>query len=1368
MTGPRKKGLSPLDHGSALRDVALTSLAPTGTGCRGPYTLVGGSILSRWACLEKEGLSKLATRGSVPDEHSALLLAMATAGGAPPCWTAAIRSDLCATLACCSELGDRLRTPEGAGAFAILSPLTPPGGWRGWSDPQLAPLAAVLLCIEAVTPVSLEFLGDMAQRVPPSCCIYVALCVAIYDEAACSSQEILLSAGADDVFVVGPGDPIDTPRLLGAMLRRDALQRVATATEQRVRGEERARNAEQTRHALAAGKKALMWKFASEAFPSIPRLDASLHESARRVGETTLDLHLGGGSSGQVYLGQAPGGGHEVVKVCRKSHALQTVHQIVSLERELLLLRHLPPHPNVIRGLRVLHGKEALYIFMPYCGSLNLQRHLCLSDAPLSPPAALALARQALDGVAHLHANLVAHRDLKGENYVLGSPGPSGPPLMLIDFGLAAVLVGDHHRLTEVGGTHPYTPPEVFSQGEGGYLPLPGDVWALGCLFLELARGAHCLERFLGWAQSPPPLDEIAAALPRLEELAAAGVAEEEVGDPNDATRLLLARAAAHAVRVDVPARWAAPRLRSLLGCEGPGPPPRAEALPGGLQGRALGDLNRFTRTIIGRSRGPHSPRQVRREALRTAGNRMGDDHLLVPMAETMCPLCIPEGVSLALEIAEFPHAGLLRQRLRQAHHCLEIRDDGFDRFLAIVEKSIPGASVRLRRYRDDVLHGSILRSSALREGRPFRRLAPGAAAEVHEAMCARSLLPFPRLDLEAYYEGVASSPLQPLESGDERGSASLGRAFRAALIASGRIPLTEVEGLCRAYGDSSADAAVSARMARALPAAERESRDINKRIFAKMAMAPFTHALCHSDGEGLRRCLDAQVACGDALDNGRLRGKEELEAIHTPLGLTNDHYDTMLDLLEKEGASAQRVELFAALRPWVLGGCRVQQQRVVARWDQGLPLQETAFCAPLPSGGEGGGVALKLLRSKGWKGDEAEALAHVDKGFARVRDICRDGLTDAMREKLRTSHRDLAITHAEFDAMVFQTFLPRLGVSPGGVEAATLLSLRDLVIEGGKELPLRRGNRDNQCPLTDETLSRVLRQAVLLGIQGPLPSLRGRMSTARGRVPCIHAAMPALLLRIIGAEAGSRPALLPAELRRFREIHRAQCGLTVHDFEGFLRCIDEAAGSIGGDKESLRKALLLVGSWLFEPGELQHLGFLRNELTGFLWELGGRAGLNILLADAARLGGGKEEIQAYIREKGEAPPLRRRHVGCGNYWEAFLSGEDCLAAEDLRRIHAGQGVTSSVFHAYLGGMGEALHAAGIVGSTGSLFLRLCEAHEDLVVDAPPAPAAPLRVPVEAPRAPVSPPPRGHPRGGGGCPFRRTFSSPGCSSPVPP
>lgn len=92
---------------------------------------------------------------------------------------------------------------------------------------------------------------------------------------------------------------------------------------------------------------------------------------------------------------------------------------------------------------------------------------------------------QVLDGLSHLHAQGVAHRDLKSENFLV-----ENQPLfkvIITDFGLAKV-VNNTTLLTTFCGTLKYLAPEVFPGLSEGHGP-PVDVWSLGVLALEWIYG---------------------------------------------------------------------------------------------------------------------------------------------------------------------------------------------------------------------------------------------------------------------------------------------------------------------------------------------------------------------------------------------------------------------------------------------------------------------------------------------------------------------------------------------------------------------------------------------------------------------------------------------------------------------------------------------------------------------------------------------------------------------------------------------------------------------------------------------------------------------------------------------------------------
>eukprot|EP00756_Hemistasia_phaeocysticola_P005653 Hpha_TRINITY_DN13443_c0_g2::TRINITY_DN13443_c0_g2_i1::g.131308::m.131308 len=92
---------------------------------------------------------------------------------------------------------------------------------------------------------------------------------------------------------------------------------------------------------------------------------------------------------------------------------------------------------------------------------------------------ALGLMKDILAGLLCLHERGIVHRDLKCRNVLL-----SDGVAKLSDFGVAV-----HGGSSEGGsavGTPQYMPPEVLN---GAAADAPGDVWAAGCLLLELSTG---------------------------------------------------------------------------------------------------------------------------------------------------------------------------------------------------------------------------------------------------------------------------------------------------------------------------------------------------------------------------------------------------------------------------------------------------------------------------------------------------------------------------------------------------------------------------------------------------------------------------------------------------------------------------------------------------------------------------------------------------------------------------------------------------------------------------------------------------------------------------------------------------------------
>ncbi|KAL1997947.1 hypothetical protein VTN02DRAFT_368 [Thermoascus thermophilus] len=154
-------------------------------------------------------------------------------------------------------------------------------------------------------------------------------------------------------------------------------------------------------------------------------------------------------------------------------------------------------HPNIVRTVRLCTHSGRWNHVMEYCSHGELyeliQRNYLKFDDKMC------LFKQLLRGVAYLHDNGIAHRDIKLENLLLSNEGH----LKITDFGVSEVFSGIHPGLRSAGGqcgkemgevrkcapgicgSLPYIAPEVLSK-KGDYDPRPLDVWSCAIVCLAM------------------------------------------------------------------------------------------------------------------------------------------------------------------------------------------------------------------------------------------------------------------------------------------------------------------------------------------------------------------------------------------------------------------------------------------------------------------------------------------------------------------------------------------------------------------------------------------------------------------------------------------------------------------------------------------------------------------------------------------------------------------------------------------------------------------------------------------------------------------------------------------------------------------
>ncbi len=160
----------------------------------------------------------------------------------------------------------------------------------------------------------------------------------------------------------------------------------------------------------------------------------------------------------------------------------------VRFEREALILSRLS-HPNIVQFYAYGIWNTVPYIVIERVNGPSLQ-HFLSNNQSLDLPLTLDIARQVCDGLQHVHANDVLHRDLKPTNILAIESDGQHPQVKLIDFGLAKLVGGDRFQnLTQTGmalGSVMYASPE---QCLGQSLDARSDIYSLGCVLYQMLTG---------------------------------------------------------------------------------------------------------------------------------------------------------------------------------------------------------------------------------------------------------------------------------------------------------------------------------------------------------------------------------------------------------------------------------------------------------------------------------------------------------------------------------------------------------------------------------------------------------------------------------------------------------------------------------------------------------------------------------------------------------------------------------------------------------------------------------------------------------------------------------------------------------------
>jgi serine/threonine protein kinase len=149
---------------------------------------------------------------------------------------------------------------------------------------------------------------------------------------------------------------------------------------------------------------------------------------------------------------------------------------------EAVCWRSVGQHPNCIELLSVFHNHFSCYLVMEKC-TYTLLRYV--EQMPETSERSLgSLFLQMLQGISHVHACGMVHRDIKPDNFLVG--GEHRETVKLGDFGLA-IQLPQSGKLKSVVGTAPFMSPEMLNMK--GY-DCKADVWSLGVIMYAFLFGS--------------------------------------------------------------------------------------------------------------------------------------------------------------------------------------------------------------------------------------------------------------------------------------------------------------------------------------------------------------------------------------------------------------------------------------------------------------------------------------------------------------------------------------------------------------------------------------------------------------------------------------------------------------------------------------------------------------------------------------------------------------------------------------------------------------------------------------------------------------------------------------------------------------
>jgi serine/threonine-protein kinase len=144
-------------------------------------------------------------------------------------------------------------------------------------------------------------------------------------------------------------------------------------------------------------------------------------------------------------------------------------------------------HPNIIKIRTVMKDPEHPFFIMEFFPSGSLKLRIMRKEKAFIQEKVHDIFKQAMTGLAYMHASGWVHRDIKPENILVNSAGE----VRIIDFAISQRIPRGlarkfHRRSGSAAGTRSYMPPE---QIRGMALDERADIYAFGATAYEVVTG---------------------------------------------------------------------------------------------------------------------------------------------------------------------------------------------------------------------------------------------------------------------------------------------------------------------------------------------------------------------------------------------------------------------------------------------------------------------------------------------------------------------------------------------------------------------------------------------------------------------------------------------------------------------------------------------------------------------------------------------------------------------------------------------------------------------------------------------------------------------------------------------------------------